>query len=696
MADNRAQIIISARDETKAAFDKVKGGISSLNAAISNIGLSASVAGAVASIAAIGKASISAAMEAEQASARISATLKATGYSAGLTKSEIDNLADSLAKSTQFDDESLRNAAAAFLKFGNIQDGVFQRGIQLSADLAAFLGTDVADAANTVGKALSSPTEGLGALERQIGKLTEAQKNAIKAAVDSGNATGAQAQVLDVLQGKIGGTADTMNTGLTKATNDAKKAWDEFLEAIGKTDAVQKPAIASLEILSATLNGFDIDKWIAIGQQISKPKVKTGYTTDEFGSTKFVAGNLGTIDPEKAMAAKSAVAAERQRKADAAAAKAADEKAKADEAARKAAEAHYKAAAQFVSGLQKQAETLGLTKDQLLQYEAAHAGLNSKQLAAANAAIARIGQYEKEKKAAEDLKDVIKALADEEDRMSKWSLDDQAVLVDQTIEKLQKAKGVALDMAESIVTPAEKYNQTMDQINAAWQNDLIDDATWQKAAEGARRAQDELDSVNDKLKDGNGLANDLGLTFSSAFEDAVISGKKFSDVLKSLAQDVERVLLRKTVTEPLTAAVSGWFDSLDFGSWFKNADGGVYASAGLSAYSGQIVNRPTLFPFANGIGLMGEAGPEAIMPLTRGHDGRLGVAGGGANLTVNIIGGPSTPQVNRTADQNGNVTVDVIFERVENFIGKRIAKGEGAVSGALQSFGLNRGYGAQG
>ncbi|WP_080076643.1 phage tail tape measure protein [Salmonella enterica] len=56
-----------------------------------------------------------------------------------------------------------------------------------------------------------------------------------------------------------------------------------------------------------------------------------------------------------------------------------------------------------------------------------------------------------------------------------------------------------------------------------------------------------------------------------------------------------------------------------------NAKGGAYASASLSAYSNSIVSTPTYFAFAKGAGLMGEAGPEAIMPLTRSADGSLGV-----------------------------------------------------------------------
>ncbi|EKR8296145.1 phage tail tape measure protein, partial [Salmonella enterica] len=60
-------------------------------------------------------------------------------------------------------------------------------------------------------------------------------------------------------------------------------------------------------------------------------------------------------------------------------------------------------------------------------------------------------------------------------------------------------------------------------------------------------------------------------------------------------------------------------------SVIPNADGGVYRSAGLSQYSGSIVNRPTFFAFARGAAVMGEAGPEAILPLRRGANGKLGV-----------------------------------------------------------------------
>jgi lambda family phage tail tape measure protein len=72
----------------------------------------------------------------------------------------------------------------------------------------------------------------------------------------------------------------------------------------------------------------------------------------------------------------------------------------------------------------------------------------------------------------------------------------------------------------------------------------------------------------------------------------------------------------------------------------KFADGGVFAQNGIQKFArGGIVDKPTLFPFAKGTGLMGEAGPEAIMPLQRAANGKLGViasGGGSTNVTVNV------------------------------------------------------------
>ena len=73
--------------------------------------------------------------------------------------------------------------------------------------------------------------------------------------------------------------------------------------------------------------------------------------------------------------------------------------------------------------------------------------------------------------------------------------------------------------------------------------------------------------------------------------------------------------------------------------------------------NGGIVNSPVLFPLRGGTGLMGEAGPEAIMPLARGSDGKLGVRGGGhgQHVTINI----STPDVQSFRQSQGQIAAQM-------------------------------------
>ncbi len=111
--------------------------------------------------------------------------------------------------------------------------------------------------------------------------------------------------------------------------------------------------------------------------------------------------------------------------------------------------------------------------------------------------------------------------------------------------------------------------------------------------------------------------------FSSTLSSVLVDGQaNFKDFTKSILKMLAEIAIKMSI-------VKG-FEAFGFGGVTANAKGGVYNSPGLSAYSGQIVSQPTLFPFARGAGLMGEAGPEAILPLRRGIDGKLGVIAGNA------------------------------------------------------------------
>lgn len=155
-------------------------------------------------------------------------------------------------------------------------------------------------------------------------------------------------------------------------------------------------------------------------------------------------------------------------------------------------------------------------------------------------------------------------------------------------------------------------------------------------------AGDLADSIDKATASTNALgvsATAFSSAMAKAFAQATVGGKQFDDVLKSLALRLSSL------------AVTQAFKSLskDLSGSLSDVLGGLFSGASLTAQmgaikpfaSGGVIGTPTYFPLSSGgLGLAGEAGPEAIMPLSRGADGSLGVAMAGgaaaANVTVQI------------------------------------------------------------
>jgi lambda family phage tail tape measure protein len=171
-------------------------------------------------------------------------------------------------------------------------------------------------------------------------------------------------------------------------------------------------------------------------------------------------------------------------------------------------------------------------------------------------------------------------------------------------------------------------------------------------------------AFQDGIKSMGDLAGNLGSSFASAFEgmanqltEFVTTGKaNFRDFAASVLKDISRMIIRYAIFNAVKGILNAFNPAAALGSSAANvaqyaplnAKGNVYAQNGIQAFArGGIVNGPTLFPFAKGIGLMGEAGPEAIMPLRRGRDGNLGVmssGGGTTNVVVNVDASGSSVQ----------------------------------------------------
>lgn len=144
-----------------------------------------------------------------------------------------------------------------------------------------------------------------------------------------------------------------------------------------------------------------------------------------------------------------------------------------------------------------------------------------------------------------------------------------------------------------------------------------------------------------------GEAESLGRKFSaslvSAFEGIAIKGRSLGDVLKSLALSLSNMVL-KAAMKPLEQGIGNILSSVLAGG-FGFAKGGAFQQGMPVPFaSGGVIQSPIGFPLANGrLGIAGERGAEAIMPLARGPDGRLGVAASGGNATIHVTMNVTTP-----------------------------------------------------
>ncbi len=160
----------------------------------------------------------------------------------------------------------------------------------------------------------------------------------------------------------------------------------------------------------------------------------------------------------------------------------------------------------------------------------------------------------------------------------------------------------------------------------------------------------DLDARQRQLETLDRLAQRFGASLSRALTGGASEGKRLDTALSSLTRTLTNAAA-KAALRPLQSALRKGFEGL-----FKNlfsfggadatgfAEGGVLAGGKVTPFaSGGVVAAPTYFPLRGGLGLMGERGSEAILPLSRGPDGRLGVRAGGEARPIAVTVNVTTP-----------------------------------------------------
>jgi len=220
----------SAVEKAKGSFDGLSSSIIS-GATKAAAGFAAVTAAAVAATAAAVEF-VASANKAEQDSIRLAVVQQNTFGKLGLTLQDLKNEADKLKDVTLFDDNSIQQAQAVLLEIGAITKESLSNVLEASADLAAFLGTDLKNAASTLGKALAEPAQALGALERAGIRFNEAETKMIKSLVDAGKSAEAQDVILKKLNDTIGGTAKAMGDSTTGGAVKLKNASEDLKNSL--------------------------------------------------------------------------------------------------------------------------------------------------------------------------------------------------------------------------------------------------------------------------------------------------------------------------------------------------------------------------------------------------------------------------------------------------------------------------------
>jgi len=194
----------------------------------------------------------------------------------------------------------------------------------------------------------------------------------------------------------------------------------------------------------------------------------------------------------------------------------------------------------------------------------------------------------------------------------------------QEFDKARKALAGLVSQYDEGVERAEKLRDAQITVNEAINAGVI------SADQGQQVMSDYIDSLKDAenpmQKIADTMRSSLGDAFMSIVDGSKSAGDAFKDMARLVLKQAFELLVIKPILDSLFGGSSGGGLLGGALSFLGFANGAAFSNGKVTAFAdGGVVNQPTMFPMANGMGLMGEAGPEAVMPLKRGKNGKLGV-----------------------------------------------------------------------
>lgn len=436
----------------------------------------------------------------ENEQAQLRAVLQSTGEAAGYNADQLNKMADSLELVSIFSAGEIVTAQTSLLAFTNIVGDQLPRALQAAMDMASRTGMSLTSAAETIGRALDVPSQGMAALSRQGFRFTESQKELVKFLEETGRSAEAQGLIFDALESTYGGAAQaardtlggalaavknaisgllTQNEGMPALTEnlntlaeilrdpEVKEGFDTLvggMVAVGSAAAKALPAVVNFtkwaaESFAALVHGPASDDIVRLEDKLKNLEKNLGLVGENSGMAAGIRAEIArtqslidqfyaTAAPAAAVANQSgparapvneAALAEEARKA----AELAERQKKAAEERRKAAEASASAIAKELTALERAAAVWGMSADEIQVYDLRLNGATDAQIAHAESLQKTLSALKKQDEQRKDYLRLVEGLRTEEERRSDTLREQLAI-----IEAVADAEGRGADEAQ--------------------------------------------------------------------------------------------------------------------------------------------------------------------------------------------------------------------------------------------------------